>query len=136
MRTQKFLSILSILTVLTGAIILVLNLIFPQLSMHTGFAFGAMVLFVLICLAAFWFGKRAVKSTNKYQFIQVLIMIIMGKMFLSVGIILLYMKLMNPTNKSFVLPFLLIYLIYTAFEVYFLEKIAREDEKPIVHGSH
>ena len=136
MGTKTFTRILIVLTILTSAIILVLNQVFQQLAVHTGFSFGSIALFVLICIAAFVLGKRAVKSTNKYQFIQVLIMIIMGKMFLSIGVILVYMKLMNPDNKAFVLPFLLIYLIYTAFEVFFLEKIAREDEKPTVHSSH
>ena len=85
-----------------------------------------MGVFMVFCIAAFILGKKAIQSENKYRFIQITLIIIMSKMTLSIIVVLGYAKIMQPADKLFVIPFLINYLLFTAFEVYFLEKVAKE----------
>jgi hypothetical protein len=54
-------------------------------------------------------------------------MIIIVKMLVCVLIVAVYLKIVAPESKLFVLPFLVIYLIFTIFEVIVLERIARAE---------
>jgi hypothetical protein len=135
MEWRRFLIILSIISVATIILFLVTHVYFPKLESHAPFSFVTISLFVIFCLVAFVLGKKSVKSTNKYRFIHILLMLIMGKMVLSLFLILTYVKLLTPPDKLFVIPFFLIYLVYTVFEIYFLEKVAKEDEFHDVQGN-
>jgi biotin transporter BioY len=122
--------------VITIVILLITHHYIPAIQSHAGFSYMTTGMFVLFCVIAFILSKKAVKSANKYRFIHILLMIIMGKMFLSLVMVLAYVKLFNPTDKLFVIPFFLIYLVFTAFEIYFLEKVAKEDEQHDLQGNH
>jgi hypothetical protein len=47
---------------------------------------------------------------------------VMFKIIACFGVVGVYYKLYKPTDKYFLLPFLLVYLIFTIFETYFLLK--------------
>lgn len=136
MQTGRFLAILGVLTLVVILLLTGFLYVFPALRAHTGFSFGTVGIFFAFSLGAFLMGKSAVKSANKYRFIQVLILIIMGKILISLLAILAYMKLTAPPDKGFVLPFIAIYLIYTVFEVYYLEKVAKEEPEDDLQGDH
>lgn len=135
MQARQFLMILCIISVITVIVFLIVHQFIPALQTHASFAYVTISMFVLFCLVAFVLSKKAIKSANKYRFIHILLMIIMGKMFLSLVMVLAYVKLFNPLDKLFVIPFFLIYLVYTAFEIYFLEKVAKEDEQHDLQGN-
>ncbi len=136
MQTRRFLTLLVGLTLIVILLMAGVLFLFPDLGVHTGFSYSTIVIFFVFSLGAFLMGKAAVKSTNKYRFIQVLLLVIMGKIMISLLAILAYMKLTEPPDKRFVLPFILIYLIYTVFEVYYLEKVAKEEPEDAVQGNH
>ncbi len=46
-------------------------------------------------------------------------------MFISVAIVVVHVRLEQPENKLFVIPFLAIYLIFTIFEIYILDRVGK-----------
>lgn len=97
----------------------------PRLSPDWPLSIIAIVLFFLLCIGIFFFGKRTAASKNKFAFNNVVMGITIFKMFLSGGLIAAYALLAKPVDKIFVLPFFLIYILFTAYEVYVLVKLAR-----------
>jgi hypothetical protein len=59
-----------------------------------------------------------------------MMILILVKMFVCIGLVVAYVKISSPDSKLFVLPFLTIYLIYTIFEIFVLQKIARYKAEP------
>lgn len=87
---------------------------------------GTILLFISFCLVLFYLGKRTARAENKFLFTNVFMGVTMVKLFLCVGLIAAYALLGSPANKLFVIPFFLSYTIYTALEITFLMKLARE----------
>lgn len=73
----------------------------------------------------YYAGRNAARSSNKNDFTNIIMGFTMGKMVLSFVLIFAYLKLVEPADKIFVLPFFSIYLIYTVFETYFMMKLGR-----------
>ena len=92
---------------------------FSDLSIHAFIVFGAIV------VLAFFLGKKAAMSGAKYVFIRMTILLIFVKMCIGVGLVVIHVRSEMPEDKTFIIPFLLIYLIFTIFEIYVLEKLGR-----------
>lgn len=86
------------------------------------------VLFTLLSIGLFIALKISVKSTNKQLFISYTLINMIVRMVMSIVLLLGYRELFKPIDGKFVLPFLLIYVLFTIFETSFMLKIA--DEKP------
>jgi len=72
----------------------------------------------------FFLGKKSLISQNKYSFIHLVIGSVFLKIVIAIAIIAVYSKLVHPTTKYFVVPFLCIYLIFSVFETIVLYKLA------------
>jgi len=92
---------------------------FSDLSANAFGAFGAIV------ILAYYLGKRIAESGAKYVFIRMTVVLIFVKMFIGVGLVVYHVRNALPDDKLFILPFLIIYLIFTIFEIYVLEKLGR-----------
>jgi hypothetical protein len=86
------------------------------------------ILFYLIMLATtvtlYYLGKTAVESENKYGFIRLVIVSVMFKIVLVLVMMALYVKIAVPENRYFVLPVIVIYLMFSVFETYVLYRLA------------
>ena len=111
-------------TVITSLLVAGLHLI-PRLSEDWPLSIIAIGLFILISIGVYFFGKRTAASKNKFAFNNIVMGTTIFKMFISGGLIAAYAIIATPTDKIFVLPFFLIYMLYTAYEVYVLVKLAR-----------
>lgn len=98
---------------------------FERLQPHTPLSWISLGLFVLLTVAMYYAGSRALRSKNKNDFTNVVMGFTMGKMFLAIAIVFGYLKLVEPTDKLFILPFFTVYLIYTVVEVYLMMKLSR-----------
>jgi len=118
-----------------GSAILIICLYFiHQLPVFQGFfdfSMISIVLFIIFCIGMYFFGYSAAVSTNKSAFTGIVLISIFGKMLFSIILIVVYSKLREPETRMFLLPFIVVYLYYTAFETYFLMKLGKL--KP---GSH
>lgn len=80
-------------------------------------------LYVTICIAIFLGTLK--KNTSKNYFINLMIINVGLKLLLSLMLVVGYSRIINPDSKSFVVPFLICYLVYTCFEVYFTSHQAK-----------
>ncbi len=67
---------------------------------------------------------KALKSTNKMAFIQLVMFNVIFKIVGFMIIAAVYFKLAHPKQKYFILPFLIIYFIYTIFETIFIYNLS------------
>jgi hypothetical protein len=66
----------------------------------------------------------SLNSSNKNIFIHVVMVNIFIKMVSIMLIVAIYYKIYNPQKKIIIIPFLVIYLIYSVFETYFSYKLS------------
>jgi len=78
--------------------------------------------FCSVSILMYFLGKKAMRSDNKYQYIRLVLINMMTKVFMSFIIVGIYYKLAHPNSKFFILPFLVIYLVFTVFETHFMIK--------------
>ena len=81
--------------------------------------------FASISMIIYLLSIKSANSPNKFQFMNVVIMNIFIKMIVSFLLIVAYVQMNAPTDKLYVLPFMMVYLIFTIFETYFLMKTAK-----------
>ena len=101
---------------------------FPAFS-YTDLTWIAIGMFGLISLLVFFLAQKASKSDNKYSFLNIVVMNLFMKIFLSFIVVVAYVKITQPADKWYLVPFTMIYLIFTIFETYFLSKAAKYDEQ-------
>ncbi len=88
------------------------------------FGLGFMVLSSLLLIIA---TKKALNSTNKMAFIQITMVNVFLKIAGLLTIVVVYFKIFKPESKIIIIPFLLIYLVFSVFETLFTYKIAKEN---------
>lgn len=127
MTQRKFFIQMSIVSVTTAATLALLHS-FAVFQPYWPLAVFSWVAFVLITLLMFFFGKKAAASQNKNNFLQVVLGFTVMKMFLAVGVVFIYVSIASPKTRLFLVPFFLVYFVYTVFETYFL-MILGQDKK-------
>jgi hypothetical protein len=125
MRLSTFLAYLALVTAIAAAGVGALMWLLPTTRTHLYFAMGVMVAFIALCIGLFLTGKRAAVSTSKHLFTQLVIGSVFGKMLGSLAFLLIYREEAKPENAWYVGIFLLIYALYTVFEVWFMTRLAK-----------
>ncbi|MEZ4983925.1 MAG: hypothetical protein R2795_02615 [Saprospiraceae bacterium] len=97
----------------------------PKLAAHTLLGWGSLGMFILLSILMFFMAGQSARSSNKNQFTNTVLGFTAGKMMLVLMVLFMYLQLAEPTDKLFVLPFLAVYFIFTAFETWFMMKIGR-----------
>lgn len=124
MRPKSFFTQLLLVT-LGAVIMIVLMGMVPALKPFTDLSWVTCSFFVIVSIIMFFFGYRAALSDSKYAFSNIIIGFMMGKMMLTIALVLGYNNYMQPSTKLFLLPFFMVYLIYTVFETHFMMKLGR-----------
>lgn len=124
MTYKSFFTQLLIVTLIAIVTIVLLGQV-SALSAFTDFSLITCGFFVVISIIMFFFAYQAARSASKYAFSNIIFGFMMGKMMLTIGLVMGYNSLMQPTTKLFLLPFFLIYLIYSIFETYFMMKLGK-----------
>ncbi len=124
MDQGRFFSLLLVTTATTALVVFGLHQI-PRLQPYWLLSLLSTVGFCLLSVFMYYAGRNAARSSNKNDFTNIIMGFTMGKMVLSFVLIFAYLKLVEPADKIFVLPFFSIYLIYTVFETYFMMKLGR-----------
>ena len=124
MSTKRFIT-LTIITSFLAIIGIFIMDQFPQIALHRFFSIITFFVFLLSTAIIYMTAKKLVSHRNKFLFNYVVIASIFFKLIFAVIMIVAYQKLGTPENKYFVLPFVVIYLIFTIFETYFLSIMAK-----------
>ncbi|MEM1326317.1 MAG: hypothetical protein AAGI23_10205 [Bacteroidota bacterium] len=101
----------------------------PVLATYVSLALISVTVFVCLSIVMYVFTYRIVKQARHNQFIGLFMIFTLFKMILAISVVGLYARFAEPPNRFFVLPFFLIYLIYTAFEIWFMDKLGRMQPK-------
>ena len=116
---------LSIISVLTAIVLFALNQ-WSLLSPYQDFSWISLAFFVLLTLAMYGVGTLTSKSKNTAAFTGTILGFTFGKMFFSLIIVIAYFQYTQPLSKVFVVPFFIVYLIYTVFETWFMMKLGKQ----------
>ena len=90
------------------------------------YVFLSVLLFIVVAIAA---TSKNVKSPSQSLSIVLGAMVI--KFSMSLLLIVVYVVFTRPENAIFIVPFFLLYPIYTAFEVHFLIQISKKETKQV-----
>lgn len=124
MEPKTFFTQLLILALAVAATLFFLNRL-PQLQADAPLSWLSLALFVGLSVLMYYVGKRSAKSENKNDFTSIVLGFTIGKMFLSIMVIYVYLMLAQPEGKWFVLPFFIVYFMFTAFETYFMMRLGK-----------
>lgn len=111
-----------------GIIVLIfaLNLV-PTFQAFQSLTWISFIFLLFLTVLMYFIGHTSANSSNKNSFLQVVMATTFFKMFLCVGLVVVYQSIMEPESKMYVVPFLLIYIIFTIFETYFMMKLSYVD---------
>ncbi|MDF1698453.1 MAG: hypothetical protein P1U56_21560 [Saprospiraceae bacterium] len=92
---------------------------------HIDIAYYAIPAFTLLSVLIYFLTEHLDKQQNKGMMINLVIMNVMFKFLIAIGIVSMYHKLRDPKDGIFVLTFIIIYVIFTIFETYFMSVQAK-----------
>lgn len=84
--------------------------------------------FVAFCIVLYYFSQRAKKGDKTNQFTNIFFSFTFLKMLLAIVLVTVFFYQLRPDNNLFILPFFLIYFIYTVFEVWFMTRLAQSKQ--------
>ncbi|MCS7035238.1 MAG: hypothetical protein RMJ33_02510 [Saprospiraceae bacterium] len=125
MSLSTFLAYLTFVTVVAAAAVGGLMWLLPAARTHLYFAVGVVVAFIALCFGLFLTGRRAAVSTSKHLFTQLVMGSVFGKMLGALAFLLIYREEAKPENAWYVGIFLILYALYTVFEVWFMTRLAK-----------
>ena len=125
MNAKSFFARLLLVSAGTALSLAALHFLVVPAQVHWPFSIATVGLFALVCVGLFFAGKSAAQSKNKYAFTNLVSVSVFGKMVLAMAALFLYQQSAKPDNQWFVGIFLWCYVVYTAFEVWFMTKLAK-----------
>jgi hypothetical protein len=122
MGIRVYLTYFTILTILLTLILSYFQFN-ESLSGYSLLSWISLILFSLFSLIFYFGGKKTIKSEDIHLFSKFFLAATVIKMLTSLTVVLLYFFIVKPLDKLFIIPFFLVYLFFTIFEVYFMSKI-------------
>lgn len=124
MTRSLFFSRLLLTILVSGVLLFGLHQI-PVFQKHWPVSVGAVGMFTAISVGLFFWGEATAVSKNKLAFNGLITGSVLGKIVFSLVGLMIYFKTQNPADRLFVVPFLLVYVIFTIFETWFLLRLAK-----------
>ncbi len=134
MLTSRFLTLLALVTLLAVSGVALAHWLMP-IGYALPFSVATTVIFIVVCSAIFFLGRRSAGAENRMLFSNVFLAATISKMFICGMLVVGYVILGEPESKLFIVPFFWLYLVYTGFEVYFLMNLAAIVARPEVKDS-
>lgn len=126
MQTSRFFLWLSGIGIISFLIVIVLGKYFNLSYLAQLLSYWSICFFTVFCIVFFIWGKKLSKSKNLFRFNEVIVFSTLSKMLFSIIMLVAFKKIFQPSSKYVILPFIVIYLVYTIFETYFLTKLAKQ----------
>ena len=127
MSLANFIKFLIGAALLSVASFFFINL-FVSILNYLDFLMWSILFFSVLAFIAFIFGDRAIKKKGGAGYIGLVIANVFLKLISSFVFVALYAKYNSPSDRNFLIPFLVTYLIFTALETYFMSQQARESK--------
>ncbi len=124
MTPKTFYSQLAIVSALVALILFFLNF-YELFASHQVFSWISLLSFILFCSLLYFVESKAIHAQDKSLFSKLFLISIFFKMLFCVLLIIAYVVISKPDDQYFILPFFVIYLFFTVYEVYFVSKLAK-----------
>ena len=124
MTTKKFTTQLVTLIFILLLLLFVLHS-FPLFHPYWDLSLLSLCFYTILSIVMFVFGNKTTTNQNVNDFSQVVFGSIIGKMFLTVLLVVSYFEVKQPQDRHFLIPFFLIYLAFTIFETAFMMKLSK-----------
>lgn len=124
MSTSRFFFLLFITSLGVGVLSLCLGFVFEKYQQYNSVTWWSLGIFIPLSIGMFLGGQRAAKSTDKYFFSNLIMPFTFIKMLVAVVGLVVYKKIFHPETKYFLLPFFVVYMVFTIFETFFMVKLA------------
>ena len=118
-----------ILSSIVAFVLLLATQFFIDIKEHLSFIIAAYLFFVVFCIFIYWMAQRSSSSRAGEYFLYIVVINVFVKLIASFMMVFVYARYAEPSNKWFVIPFLIIYLVFTVFETYFLSIQAKNSQK-------
>ena len=128
MENKQFYVRLALLSVIVAGLLLAQRWV-PDLYEHQLINWVFLLFFIVFTILTYFAAQRAAKSPNLNTYTSVILGAIFGKLFFTIIILITYNELMAPSSNLFILPFFLIYFLFTIFELQFLIKLGKLKNK-------
>ena len=122
MNSGKFYSQLALVSVVMLGVLFGMKFIKP-LAPYFWLSIFIWAFFIFYSVLMYVVGSLSLKNENQKSFTSLVIGFTFGKMLLAVLIIIVYSQGYNPESQLYVVPFFLIYIVYTIFETSFMMRL-------------
>ncbi|MEZ4948216.1 MAG: hypothetical protein R2784_02295 [Saprospiraceae bacterium] len=122
MNSGKFYSQLALVSVVMLGVLFGMKFIKP-LAPYFWLSIFIWAFFIFYSVLMYVVGSLSLKNENQKSFTSLVIGFTFGKMLLAVLIIVVYSQGYNPESQLYVVPFFLIYIVYTIFETSFMMRL-------------
>ncbi len=120
----SFIKYLSASIVISILLFYGLNLIIDMIS-HQTLLWWSLGFFIILSLITFFVLDLSLKKANGSGFIGLVMINVFFKLVASFVLVAAYVNQYQPQEKTFIIPFLSTYLVFTILETYFLNVQAR-----------
>ena len=125
MQWKGFVTQLLLVTLFTVILLYFCYTLLP-ISQYLALGIIGLVFFVLLSILIFYLARKAAVAKNLNAFTHLIMYNLLIKLFFSFIIVMAYYYLVRPEERLFIVPFIVIYLIFTIFEALFLSREARK----------
>lgn len=125
MPFAKFLKYLLLSSLATIASFFFVDLFIP-LRQHLQILWLSLLCYVILAFLIHFLVERSLRRSSGKNMIGLVIFNVFLKLLFTFGFVTVFVKLQEPTDRLFLVPLLLTYLIFTVFETWFLNIQARE----------
>ena len=119
MSVGKFFQLLFLTLIILIGILYFMSLN-QKINEYIDIAYYAIPSFTFLSIAIYFLTIHLEKQPNKGMLLNLVIINVMFKFLIAIGVVMIYHKTKNPEDGIFVLPFIIIYVIFTIFETYFM----------------
>lgn len=128
MTKNRFTRAFLVVSAISVTIVTMIYLL-PGISPYLDLGIITWVLFSVLSVILFFIADKVVNLPERTKFISLTIANMLVKMMVSIGLIWTYYLAKKPQSGLFIVPFLLVYGIFTIFETRFLLQIADQNNK-------
>ncbi len=82
-------------------------------------------MFSVVSIYFYVASERLEDTEKKYKFINLTMTNMITKMILSAGLVTVYYITQSPDDGKFIVPFIIVYMVFTVFETYFMNEQAK-----------
>jgi hypothetical protein len=125
MSKKDFIKVLAY-SVLCSVLVYSILCFFVPIYKYLDLSLIGLVFFSALSVLIYVMGERALRSKKTNSFLTIIVLNTFIKLMGSFILVLLYVKIKEPDDKNFLIPFLLIYLVFMISETYFLSVQSRQ----------